>query len=127
MNFINQRNEPHHEKERVKISNTAKFQSCRPNTRGMASLRKQTPLIARLFSQARNGRQFKNPKLRDKCMAVRHGELPTIHFFIYLSNTACWFPIGSIECNGNTRYLDVCITNQEDTSITCHTKKGALN
>ena len=34
----NERNEPHHEKEHVKISNTAKFQSCRPNTRGMADI-----------------------------------------------------------------------------------------
>ena len=36
--FINQRNEPHHEKERVKISDTAKFQSCWPNTREMADI-----------------------------------------------------------------------------------------
>ena len=33
--FINQRNEPHHEKEHVKISTTAKFQSFWPNTQGM--------------------------------------------------------------------------------------------
>ena len=37
---MNQRNEPHHEKEHVKISNTAKFQSCRPNTCGMADIEK---------------------------------------------------------------------------------------
>ena len=30
--FINQMSEPHHKKEHVKISNAAKFQSCRPNT-----------------------------------------------------------------------------------------------
>ena len=35
---INQRNEPHHEKEHVKISNAAKFQSCRPNTREMVGI-----------------------------------------------------------------------------------------
>ena len=35
LNFINQRNEPYHEKEHVKISKTAKFQSCRPDTRRM--------------------------------------------------------------------------------------------
>ena len=34
MNFINQRNE----KELVKISNVAKFQSCRPNTRGIVDI-----------------------------------------------------------------------------------------
>ena len=38
LNFINQRNEPHHEKEPVKISNAAKFQSCWPNTRGMVDI-----------------------------------------------------------------------------------------
>ena len=38
LNFINQRNEPHHEKEHVKISNAAKFQSCRPNTREMVDI-----------------------------------------------------------------------------------------
>ena len=38
LNFINQRNE--HEKERVKISNTAKFQGCRPNTCRMVDIRK---------------------------------------------------------------------------------------
>ena len=38
LNFINQRSEPHHKKEHVKISNTAKFQSCRPNTRGMVDI-----------------------------------------------------------------------------------------
>ena len=52
LNFINQRNEPHHEKEHVKISNTAKFQSCWPNT------------------YMWNGRHLKNPKIRDKCMVV---------------------------------------------------------
>ena len=52
----NQRNEPHHEKERVKISNTAKFQSCRPNTREMVDI-------------------WINPKIRDKWMAVRLGWL----------------------------------------------------
>ena len=38
LNFINQRNAPHHEKEHVKISNAAKFQRCRPKTRGMADI-----------------------------------------------------------------------------------------
>ena len=38
LNFIIQRNEPHHEKEHVKISDTAKFQSCWPNTRGMVDI-----------------------------------------------------------------------------------------
>ena len=38
MNFINQRNEPNHEKEHVKISNAAKFQSCWPNTREMVDI-----------------------------------------------------------------------------------------
>ena len=37
-NSINQKNEPHHEKEHVKISNAAKFQSCRPNTREMVDI-----------------------------------------------------------------------------------------
>ena len=31
MHLISQTNEPHHEIEHVKISNTARFQSCRPN------------------------------------------------------------------------------------------------
>ena len=34
LNFINQRNEVEH----VKISKTAKFQSCRPNTREMVDI-----------------------------------------------------------------------------------------
>ena len=38
LNFLNQRNEPHHEKEHVKISNVAKFQSCRPNTYEMLDI-----------------------------------------------------------------------------------------
>ena len=33
-----QRNEPHHEKERVKISNETEFESCRPNTHGMVDI-----------------------------------------------------------------------------------------
>ena len=33
-----QRNEPHYEKEHVKISNAAKFQSCKPNTRKMVNM-----------------------------------------------------------------------------------------
>ena len=49
LNLINHRNEPQHEKERVKISDTAKFQKRRPNTP--------------------NDRHLKNPKIRDKCMA----------------------------------------------------------
>ena len=59
LNFINQRSEPHHEKEHVKISNAAKFQSCRPNTCRMV-----------------------DPKIRDKCMAV---SLPMhdCHTFVY--------------------------------------------
>ena len=36
--FISQRNEPHHKKEHVKISDAAKFQGCRPNTRGMVDI-----------------------------------------------------------------------------------------
>ena len=47
-NFINPKNEPRHEKEHVKISNTAKFQSCRPHTR------------------AKKTRHLENPKIRDK-------------------------------------------------------------
>ena len=38
LNFINQRNETHREKEHVKISNAAKYQSCWPNTRGMVDI-----------------------------------------------------------------------------------------
>ena len=38
LNFVNQRNEPHHEKEPVKISDTTKFQSYGPNTREMADI-----------------------------------------------------------------------------------------
>ena len=38
LNFINQRNDPHHEKEHVKISNAAKFHHCRPNTREMVDI-----------------------------------------------------------------------------------------
>ena len=38
LNFMNQINEPHHEKEHVKISNIAKFQSCRPNTRELVDI-----------------------------------------------------------------------------------------
>ena len=48
---FNQRNEPHHEQEHVKISNTAKFQSCRQDTREMVDIKKKK-------------------KRRDKCMAV---------------------------------------------------------
>ena len=35
---MDQRNEPNHEEEQVKISNVAKFQSCNPNTRGMTDI-----------------------------------------------------------------------------------------
>ena len=38
MHLISQTNEPHHEIEHVKISNTAKFQSCRPNMCGMTDI-----------------------------------------------------------------------------------------
>ena len=38
ISIINQRHEPPHEKEHVKISDTAKFQSCRPNTREMEDI-----------------------------------------------------------------------------------------
>ena len=51
---MNQRNESHHEKEQVKISNAAKFQSCRPNTHGMADIWKM------------------HVKIRDKC---RHSQV----------------------------------------------------
>ena len=50
LNFINQRYEPHHEKEHVKTSDAAKFQSCRPNTREMWDI------------------WTENPKIRDNCM-----------------------------------------------------------
>ena len=36
--FVKQTNEPHREKEHVNISDTAKFQSCRPNAGGMADI-----------------------------------------------------------------------------------------
>ena len=36
--FVKQTNEPHREKEHVDISDTAKFQSCRPNAGGMADI-----------------------------------------------------------------------------------------
>ena len=51
LNFINQRNELHHKKERVQISNSAKFQSC---TREMVDI-------------------WKNPKIRDKYIVVDLG------------------------------------------------------
>ena len=39
INLILSTNEPaHHKKERVKISNAAKFQSCRPKTREMLDI-----------------------------------------------------------------------------------------
>ena len=49
LNFINQRNEPHHEKEHVKISTTATFQSCRPNTREMVDIYIHLPRIFGVF------------------------------------------------------------------------------
>ena len=36
--FMNQTSDPHHEKEHVKSSNTARFQSCRPKTSEMADI-----------------------------------------------------------------------------------------
>ena len=38
LNFINQRNEPHHKREHVKISNAAKFQSCWPKSHRMTDI-----------------------------------------------------------------------------------------
>ena len=38
LNFINQRNEPHHEKEHVKISDAAKFQICWPKSCRMTDI-----------------------------------------------------------------------------------------
>ena len=57
--FINQANERCDKKEHVKISDTAKFRSCRPNMR--------------------NDRHLKISKIREKCMVLFTARISVIH------------------------------------------------
>ena len=60
-----QRNEPHHEKEHIKI-NTTQF-----------------------HSYMWNGTYLKNPKIRDKCMAVQYG-WTDYHIFVSYFRVVLW-------------------------------------
>ena len=62
LNFINQRNEPHHKKEHVKISSAAKFRA--------------------VGQKAADDRHLKNRRIRDKCMVVGPPK-PVYHTFVF--------------------------------------------